>query len=222
MLVTIEGIDGAGKNTQTQLLRRRAEAAGLRVGTLAFPRYKQTFLAHAVADYLNGSYGAMEDLPPQFPALLYAGDRLESKPLIEEGLRENDLFLIDRYVASNMAHQAAKLPAAEREALIRWIERLEYEVYGLPRPSLTLYLDVPVAVSARLVAKKAPRDYTDAKADLHERNHPYLAACREVYEVLADKALDGPWARIACTEEDGLRSPEAIHEDLWAAISAHR
>src|SRR5688500_14078278 len=105
MILAIEGLDAAGKNTQTQLLVRRARAAGLRVATLAFPRYGQTFFAASVADYLNGRFGDLSAVDPRFAAMLDAGDRFESRGLIERLTTEHDLLVIDRYTASNLAHQ---------------------------------------------------------------------------------------------------------------------
>ena len=187
MLVAIEGIDGAGKHTQTQLLQQKAEAAGLSTGLLSFPRYGQTLMAHSVADYLNGKFGEIDAMPAHFPALLYAGDRFESRALVRQLLDEKEVLLIDRYVASNLAHQAAKLPLEARDAFIDWLTQVEHEVYGLPPADVTVYLDVPVAVASALIAKKKPRSYTDAAADLHEKNVTYLAACLDVYTTLAHR-----------------------------------
>src|SRR5438309_1161111 len=66
MLVAIEGIDAAGKNTQAGLLRARAEASGLSAAVLSFPRYGETRYAQFVADYLNGAYGDLGSVGPHF------------------------------------------------------------------------------------------------------------------------------------------------------------
>ena len=221
MLVAIEGIDGAGKHTQTQLLRQKAEAAGLSTGLLSFPRYGRTIMARSVADYLNGKFGEIDAMPAHFPALLYAGDRFESRDLVRELLAEKDVLFIDRYVASNLAHQAAKLPPDARDDFIGWLTQVEHEVYDLPHADITVYLDVPVAVASALIAKKKPRSYTDAAADLHEKNLGYLAACREVYTMLAARHHGGRWAAIACTDAAGtLRDPQTIHADVWEVLRA--
>ena len=219
MLVAIEGIDGAGKHTQTQLLKQKAEAAGLSTGVLSFPRYGQTLMARSVADYLNGQFGEIDAMPPHFPALLYAGDRFESRTLVRQLLDEKDVLFIDRYVASNLAHQAAKVPPAERDAFIDWLTQVEHEVYGLPQADVTVYLDIPVAVASDLIARKKPRSYTDAAADLHEKNVAYLAACREVYTTLARRQHGSRWIAVACVDAGGgLRDPEAIHTAVWEAL----
>ena len=114
MLVAIEGIDASGKTTQTPLLKARIQSCGLSVETLSFPRYGETLFADAVADYLNGEFGSLAMVPPQFAALLFAGDRFESLDLIAQLAQSFDVLILDRYVASNVAHNAAKVSPESR------------------------------------------------------------------------------------------------------------
>ncbi len=100
-------------------------------------------------------------MDPFLAALLFAGDRLESKPLLEAALAEHDVVVLDRYVASNVAHQGAKREGDERTELVRRIEHVEYALNALPRPDVTVWLDLPVPLATRLIAAKAARDYTD-------------------------------------------------------------
>lgn len=213
MLVAFEGIDGAGKRTQTELLCSRLEAEGRSVAILSFPRYGKTLMAHTIAEYLNGRFGDLNATPPEFAALLYAGDRLESRELLLEKLSAHDVVLVDRYVASNAAYQAAKLEEDRRKLFLRWLDRLDYGVYGLPQADATVYLDVPVDLSSRMVAMKDPRDYTSSAADLHERNAAYMERCRQVYVSLLEAQYRSRWLRVGCTGPDGeLRSKAAIHQ----------
>ena len=219
MLIVIEGIDGAGKNTQTTMLRAKFAAAGHTVACLSFPNYGQTVFSASIADYLNGKLGDLHDVAPQFAALLYAGDRFETRGTLHALAAGHDLLLCDRYVASNLAYQGAKLPAAQRGAFLDWIARIEYEVYGLPPADLTIFLDVPVATAVELIARKKQRSYTDKKADLHEADRAYLESCRSVYLDLAARQTGGPWAVISCVGADGaIRDAAAINADIWAAI----
>ena len=221
MLIAIEGIDGAGKRTQTDLLKTKAETLGYSVGMLSFPRYGLTLMARAIADYLNGLYGKLNDIPAQFPALLYAGDRFESRDLLRTLLREKDVVIVDRYVGSNLAYQAAKMPREERRAFIGWLTQVEYDMYGLPPADITVYLDVPVRVSSALVARKAPRNYTKVAADLHERDTSYLAACRDVYASLHADQHMSRWIAVNCVDDAGsLHSIAAIHGAVWEGLEA--
>nr|BBH92883.1 thymidylate kinase [Thermogemmatispora argillosa] len=223
MLVVFEGIDGAGKTTQLRLLEEQARRQGLRVASLSFPRYTETVFGRCAAAYLRGDFGPLEMVPPSAAALLFAGDRLESLDLLRRLAAECDLLLLDRYVASNLAHQGARLDGAERSAFLSWLMHLEYEVFGLPRPTLTFYLRLPVMVAIRLLMRRAQQESTGSARDIHEENSAYLARCAEVYEQLASACLDGPWERISCVDEqERLRSPEEIQAQIWALLERFR
>ena len=214
-LVAIEGIDGSGKKTQTARLETFARDAGLRIAVFSFPRYGLSHFAQSVADYLNGDYGDLAATPPEFAALLFAGDRLEAKRELTAALEANDLVLCDRFVASNVAHQSARLPLELRQAFRTWITKIEFGVYGLPKPTATVYLDVPAEVAHRAIMGKARRVYTDKTHDIHEADRSYLAACHRVYAELAGEEWSGTWVPVACIEnQDTLRAPEAIGGDV--------
>ena len=70
MLLAIEGVDGAGKGTLARNLLARAAAAGVPAASLSFPRYEETRFAKLIAQYLNGRFGALAEVPPRFAALL--------------------------------------------------------------------------------------------------------------------------------------------------------
>src|SRR3712207_3314277 len=108
MLIAIEGIDGSGKGTQARLLRERCRAAGLSAALISFPRYAETRFGRAVGKFLNGRFGTLDQVSPFLAALLYAGDRFESRTLLRESLFANDVVVLNRYVASNVAHQGSK------------------------------------------------------------------------------------------------------------------
>ncbi len=76
-------------------------------------------------------------------ALLYAGDRFESRELLLAAQRDNDYVVLDRYVASNIGHQASKVTGEERQEIIAWINKIEYEIYALPQPDVTILLNLP-------------------------------------------------------------------------------
>ena len=99
-------------------------------------------------------FGPLEEVDPQFTALLYAGDRFEAKKQLVEALEAGKIVLADRYVGSNLAHQAARVAAAARAEFVKWIEHLEYGIYGLPRESAVIYLRVPPAEAQKLVGLK--------------------------------------------------------------------
>jgi len=219
VLIAIEGIDGSGKGTQSALLKEKCESRGMHTEILSFPRYGQTLFAKCVAAYLNGEFGDLASVSPQSAALLYAGDRFESLSTITQLAQSHEVLILDRYVASNLAHQAAKMDDDDRQEFIAWLSHMEYEVFGLPRADLTLYLDMPAEIAAQQVFKKKQRAYTTQAADLHEQDITYLARCREVYQFLVQRNADSIWVPIQCLRPDGTIFPASeIHRLIWDAI----
>lgn len=219
MIISLEGLDASGKNTQLHLLKAHLAETGRSVGSLSFPRYGDTVFSRFVADYLNGRLGELETVPAQAAALLFAGDRMESRGLIEELRAANDVLVLDRYVASNLAYQGARVPPEELDGFLRWLSALEHDVNGLPAVDLTVLLEVPPATSARMVLRKGARDYTEHAADLHERNEAYLARCHDVYQHLCDAQFRGRWVRVDCVHPGGEMRPAAdIAADIWSAV----
>lgn len=221
MLIAIEGIDGCGKGTQTGLLVERAAAEGLHFAAFSFPRYGANAFAVATARYLNGEFGDLHAVPPEFAALLYAGDRLATRDELLAACDSADAVICDRYVPSNLAHQAAKLPADRRDQFLTWLSDIEYGIHRMPRPECVVYLRLPVATAAALVAKKARRAYTDLSADIHESDRDYLQACQDVYDTLAASDDASPWLTFDCLDASGsLLAAEEISEQLWRRLQA--
>lgn len=208
MLIAIEGIDGSGKGTQSALLVNHLRGMGRKAELLSFPRYGTNPFSAAIAQYLNGQFGPTQSVAPTLAALLYAGDRFCNKPTLCSATSDS-IVVCDRYVDSNVAHQAAKLPQSEWPTFIDWVDSVEYDAYGLPRPALTVLLSVPTNVAISLIAKKSERSYTSLKADGHEADHGYLHRCAEVYRLLSDKR-ERAYCTIECVAAGELLSPDAI------------
>jgi len=211
-LIVIEGIDGSGKNTQAQLLVQNLREKGFKVSTISFPDY-QSFFGKEIASYLNGEFGGLKALHPKLISMLYAGDRLLSKPKMLQALEDNHYLIADRYISSNACHQSCMLDnEAERNQLIDWIMDLEYNHYQLPKPAATIFLNVPPLFSDELVLKKAAREYTTLKKDLHEGDKQHLIQAHAAYIKLATTQPD--WHIVECVEGNELRSIESISIDL--------
>ncbi len=210
--IALEGIDGAGKRTQVELLGRALDRRGIAHADFSFPRY-DSFFGQSIARYLRGEFGPLSQVNPRLSALLYAGDRLEAKTQMEVALRSCPLVVVDRYVASNLAHQGARAEPGQREEFLAWVRQLEYEILGLPREDLIFYLRVPVAESERRVAERAAR----LTRDLHESDARHLEAAAAIYEELAR----GPcWAVIESVDPSTHqpRPPEAVHQQILETL----
>jgi dTMP kinase len=241
--IAIEGIDGSGKRTQIEMLANALHASGVEYTRVSFPHY-DGFFGKMVAQFLNGQFGSLDAVDPHFSALLYAGDRLELKPQIEEALAAGKVVLADRYIGSNLAHQGSRAPRPKRAAFLKWLKQLEYEIYELPKEDLVVYLRVPARQAQHLVSKKGKRQYTKRRRDLQEASLAHLVAAAEVYDELATQPN---WVRIECSDVvrhrirriqqkalrkinrassvrnsagAPLRSPQSIHEDVLAAVES--
>jgi dTMP kinase len=215
-LIAIEGIDGSGKRTQVDLLEKALVAGGHSVYSTGFPQYDSWF-GKMVGQFLNGDFGALESVDPHFSALLYAGDRFEAKFRLETALKLGKIVLADRYIGSNLAHQTARAPAADRPAFVSWIEHLEYNIYNLPRETLVLYLRVPPRQAQELVARKSARSYTKVKQDLQEASLRHLEDAAAMYDELSRRPN---WATIPCFDEarGSMRPQKHIATEILAAV----
>jgi len=235
MLVAIEGIDGSGKGTQAKMLMECAREMGYAAALLSFPQYQVTQSSKWIAEYLKGDFGELDEVPPLFAGMMFALDRYESKNQIMHSLNEHDLVIMDRYVASNLAYQGARVANGDRTKFVDLLLKLEYEIYGLPRPDLTLFLDMPVAFSEHLISERGTRTYTKDdrvltemaerfgispdRYDIHEENTEYLHAVHEMYYQLIQSNDMYPHKVINCQDKDGgLRSREDIAREVWSAV----
>ncbi|MBQ5654419.1 MAG: thymidylate kinase, partial [Alistipes sp.] len=172
MLIVLEGLDGAGKSTQIKKLTALFEARGAECAYLHFPRFDAPIYGDLIARFLRGEFGSADAVNPYLVALIYAGDRAEAAAEIRRWLDEGKVVILDRYLYSNIGYQCAKLPQGEeRERLMEWIFNLEYNHFGIPRPDLSLFLDVPFAFTERKLTEQRAgddRDYLQGGSDIHE------------------------------------------------------
>ncbi|MFZ3217842.1 MAG: hypothetical protein WA192_17410 [Candidatus Acidiferrales bacterium] len=216
--IVLEGIDGSGKRTQMEMVARAFTARDIAFAPVSFPHY-DGFFGKLVARFLNGEFGPLASVDPHFSALLYAEDRRESRAALESDLAAGKALLADRYIASNLAHQGARVTREKRADFLAWLKQLEYQVFALPAEDLVVYLRVPAAEAQRLVGEKGKRQYTELRRDLQESNLAHLQAASEVYDELARQPN---WVKVECydAQTQALRPPETIHKEVLAAIAA--
>lgn len=216
LFVAIEGGDGSGKGTQSELLRRyTSETLGRQVLKVSFPRYGQDS-AYYAGQYLNGTYGTADEVPADLASLTYALDRFAAKADIETALALPDgLVIADRYVASNLAHQGTKFADPDqRRAFYERMMATEYQVLGIPKPSTNIVLIMPTELAQANVDKKDARSYTDKKRDIHEADAFHLDRAKANYEELC-RLYPDEFTSVQCVDENGtMRSIEAIQLEI--------
>ena len=215
-LIVIEGTDGSGKSTQFRRMSEHLEKDGIAFRHLVFPRYTEESSA-LIRMYLGGQFGDKPtDVNAYAASAFYAVDRFASYKMDwGQWYEEGGVVLSDRYTTSNAVHQASKEAPENREAYLHWLYDFEYNKMGLPRPDLTIYLDVPTDFTEKLLRHRE-KD-TNTTADIHEKDMQYLATCREMGRAAA--AYYG-WQVISCVKDGQMRSIEDIHEEIYALVKA--
>lgn len=221
MLVVLEGLDGAGKSTQVKRLKEYLARVAGPLDYIHFPRYDAPVYGEMIGRFLRGAFGPVDAVHPQLVALLFAEDRHGAVPQMRRTLDAGGTVLLDRYVYSNVAYQCAKLSdPAEAEALRTWILETEYGSFGLPKPDLNLFLDVPIGfVESNLTAEREgdDRSYLEGRKDIHEADLGLQRRVRDIYRRQA--ALDPHFTVIDCAGPDGrMLPPDEIFAKVRAAV----
>ena len=215
-LIVIEGTDGSGKSTQFARLTQRLNQEGRQFQKLVFPQYKEESSA-LIRMYLGGEFGDKpSDVNAYAASAFYAVDRYASyKKVWGEWYEQGGLILSDRYTTSNAVHQASKEPKDKQGAFLGWLYEFEYDKLGLPRPDLTIYLDVPTEYTEMLMRGREAA--TGTHADIHEKDLNYLATCRETGRAAASYY---GWTVVECVRDGKMRSIEEIHEEIYRHVAA--
>lgn len=213
-LIVIEGTDGSGKSTQFRMLWEHLQADQVSFQHIVFPRYKEDSSA-LIRMYLGGQFGDKpSDVNAYAASSFYAVDRYASYKMDwGKWYEDGGLVLSDRYTTSNAVHQASKEPEEKQAAFLSWLYDFEYEKLRLPRPDLTIYLDVPTDFTEKLLRSREAN--TNTQADIHEKDMQYLATCRETGRKAA--AFYG-WTVIDCVKDGAMRSIEDIHREIYAHV----
>lgn len=222
MFIVLEGLDGAGKSTQIRMLRQLFADRGVESEYMHFPRFDSPVYGQLIARFLRGEFGGVQEVDPYLVALIFAGDRADAAPQIRQWLAEGKAVVLDRYVYSNVGFQCAKLPAGEeRDRLADWIVNLEFGHNALPRPDLSLFLDVPFAFTERKLSEAREgddRDYLQGGQDIHEASLQLQQDVRSVY--LASAAKDPALRVVDCSDASGaMESPEGIFAKIRAELT---
>lgn len=212
----------------TEVNSRSEQHKGVRqlqsfVETIDFPRYG-TPSCYLVEKYLHGGFGSAQEVGPYIASMFYAVDRYDHSFSMKKKLDEGTILVSDRYVSASMGHQAGKIDdLKKRDEYLDWLYHLEYEIFGIPKPDVTILLYVDPVTNQLLMSKRPDKEYLKGKkADIHEADIEHLKKASEAFLYVAKKF---GWIVIDCapkTSKDGegvLLSIEEIHEKVWNEVS---
>ena len=218
MLISIEGTDSSAKQTQAKMLYDYFLEKGMNVRQISFPDYKSDSSA-LVKMYLNGDFGKEPgDVSAQVASIFFACDRFASfRTSWKKYYDQGDIIISDRYTSSNIINQASKIENYdERLKFIDWIENMEYSVFVIPEPDITIFLNMPYEKSLELMKNRNNKISGEKSKDIHESNRDYL---KKSYENAVDICNRLSWNKIDCVGSDGnIKTPEAIHEEIAKTV----
>ena len=213
-LIVIEGTDCSGKQTQSEKLLDFLNNNGIKTIKMGFPMYETPTGKIVGGPYLGKDWicnGYFEEgaaaVDPKVASLYYAADRKYNINKIIDAINNGTNVILDRYVESNMAHQAGKLLNKEKQIeMIKWLENLEYGLLEFPKPDITIFLHMPYYASCKL------KENREEKPDQHENNKEHMLSAENVYLILADMFN---YRTVKCVDENNnIRTIENISQEV--------
>ena len=215
-IIVIEGTDCSGKETQTKLLKEYLLKNNMKVANFCYPQYN-TPTGRIIAGPLLGKpeygetwfsdYGSLDG---KVVSLYFAADRIESLPVLNELLNNNDIVIIDRYVYSNMGHQGSRLDTfEERKEMYKFLETLEFDLLELPRPDLVIFLYLPYSYGEELKKNRVETLDEAEKSQTHQikSERTYL----ELTELYGFKKID-------CFTNGTVKTREEINKEVISHV----
>ena len=219
-LIAIDGVDASGKQTHTELLAEYFIKKGYKVRKLSFPMYDKPS-SSLVKMYLSGELGkTADDVDAYCASTLFAADRFASfrSDWMQDFENPDTLIIADRYVSSNMIHQAGKISdLAEKEKFLDWLFDFEFKLYKLPQPDVTIFLDMPPEYGRILMQGRDNKFSGEKTLDIHERDYSYLEKSYENAKYVSEKFQ---WKHILCVNDGEIRTIEDIQKEIIEIVEA--
>ncbi len=168
--------------------------------------------------YLAGEFGIDASKVNPYPiSTMYAIDRYASFKKDWEKIYNDDYIIVtDRYVTSNMIHQASKFEkVSDKDEYLKWLEELEYDKMKIPKPDKVIFLKMPIEKAKILMAERKNKITGESKKDIHEINQEYLERSYKNACEISKKYL---WEEIECVENDEIKSIEKINDEIYQKI----
>lgn len=212
-LIVIDGLDGSGKATQTDLLTKKLTNVGKDIVKITYPNYENESSV-LVKMYLNGEISDNpSDINAYAAASFYACDRyIGYQTEWKNDYLDGKIIIADRYVSSNAIHQMVKLPMHEWDDFLKWLYDYEFVKLGLPREDKLIYLDMNPLISQKLINSRYGKE---DKKDIHEKNIKYLLNCQKAAHYAAKKL---GWYILKCDDGKCPLSIAKIEAEIYNLV----
>ncbi len=220
-LIVIDGTDGSGKATQTDLLIKHLKKDGHKVKVIDFPRYYENFFGAFTGHCLSEQYYNFLKVHPKIASIPFAADRWQSKEKMDKWQKEGYIVIANRYVSANQIHQGGKISdTKKRNNFIKWLNEMEYGVFKIPKPDLTFYLSLPIEIVLKILkhreSSQMKRKYLKKNKDVHENDREHLE--NSIKSALWLAKTQKNWVKINCSDKDEIFSREQIHEMIYEKV----
>ncbi len=213
ILITLDGLDGSGKQTQSEKLYERLFDKGYKVKLVSFPDYDSPS-SSLVKMYLGGEFSTDPDFVNAYAASsFFAVDRYAS--FAKNWKEEYDsgyIIIANRYTTANAIHQLTKLPDDKREEFLAWLWDFEFSKLAIPLPDIAIFLEVPVETTLSLIEKR--HEATGREIDIHE-NAQHLTRAHSAAVFSAEKL---GWETVHCAPDFKMRSREDISDEVYSIV----
>lgn len=219
-LFVIEGTDGSGKQTQFKKLQERLNEENIKFRIVSFPNYESPS-STLVKMYLSGEFGEnAKDVSPYIASTFYAADRYATfKKYYEQYYNEGGIILADRYTTANMVHQAGKIKdIKERKKFLQWLWDFEFNLYGLPEPTKTIFLNMPPEYAMHLMENRRNKFTHQTQKDIHERDRSHII---DSYNAACELVKEYDWYEVKCIKDNKIRNIDDIHEEIYREVEKY-
>jgi len=199
--IVIEGIDGCGGETQTNLLSDFLSKKGFNVNLLSYPGYSRP-IGHVIHNFLHKEKGYDYNINTE--TLVYFADFTEDTENMQKWLNNGNIIISDRYFTSTIVYQCLK--GYDEEKLIKLSE-----MFNLVKPDLCIYVDISAETSFNRKSKeKEGSDHLDK----HESNTKFLGEVAQRYKDVIKRNIYCDWEII-----DGEKSIEEVFKQILQVIN---